>query len=170
MDCLFVGYLRVRQSIAQWLNDSALSDWVVGTWFFWPTFETLHFIGLCVFMSGLLVVDFRLLGFYTRLSYQSAQTCIRICLLGFGINLITGVFFLAGNTWKYAEGNLAFEIKMLLILVLGINALIFKFKLEHLLDTKEVTRLSQIVGGVSLVLWCLVIVCGRMITFSATNA
>lgn len=170
MDCVSVRYLRVRHSIAQWLNDTALSDWVVDTWFLWPTFETFHFIGLCVFMSGLLVVDFRLLGLYNSLSLKTAQTCIRICLLGFAINLMTGVFFLAGNTWKYAEGNIAFEIKMLLMLVLGINALIFKFKLEHLFDTKEVTVLSQVVGGVSLVLWCFVIVCGRMITFFATNS
>lgn len=158
----------MKLTLAQWLNQSDLNSWVVGAWYIWPTLETLHFIGLCVFMSGLLVVDFRLLGVYRSLSLKSAQTCIRICLLGFAINLMTGICFLAGNTWKYAEGNLAFDIKVMLIMVLGVNALIFKFKLEHLLNTTDVTLLSQVVGGISLLLWCLVIVCGRMITFFAT--
>ncbi|MBX2847572.1 MAG: hypothetical protein KTR16_04580 [Acidiferrobacterales bacterium] len=159
----------MRMAIAQWLNDSSLSAWVVDTWFFWPTLETLHFIGLCIFMSGLLVVDFRLLGVYTNLSLKSAQTCIRICLFGFAINLTTGICFLAGNTWKYAQGNLAFDLKLVLIVILGVNALFFKLKLEALFDTEKVTFASQLVGGISLLLWCLVIVCGRMITFFATN-
>ena len=158
----------MKLAIAQWLNDSALNGYVANTWYHWPVLETLHFIGLCVFMSGLLIVDFRLLGIYKNLSLSSARTCIRICLVGFAINVVTGVCFLAGNTWKYAEGNLAFDIKLILIIVLGVNALLFKFKLEYLLDTEEVTRLSQFVGGLSLLLWCLVIVCGRMITFAAT--
>lgn len=158
----------MKAEIAQWLNDTSLSSWVVDTWFIWPTLETLHFIGLCVFMGGLLIVDFRLVGVYKDLSLKTALNCIRICLFGFVINLLTGICFLAGNTWKYAEGNLAFDIKLSLMVVLGINALIFKFKLEYLLDTKEVTLTSQVVGAVSILLWCLVIVCGRMITFFAT--
>ena len=160
----------MKLALAEWLNSTALSTWVVETWYIWPVLETLHFVGLCVFMSGLLFVDFRLLGVYKSLSVTSAQTCIRICLVGFVINLITGICFLAGNTWKYAEGNLAFDIKLILIVILGINALVFKLKLEHLMKTSEVTLLSQLVGGISLLLWCLVIVCGRMITFFATSS
>lgn len=154
--------------LAEWLNQSALHHWVVDAWYIWPTLETLHFFGLCVFMSGLLVVDFRLLGIYRNLSLNSARSCLRICLIGFAINLITGICFLAGNTWKYAEGNPAFDLKIMLIIVLGINALVFKLKLEHLLQTTEVTALSKFVGGLSVLLWCLVIVCGRMITFFAS--
>lgn len=149
------------------LNESWLHDWVVTTWYIWPTLETLHFIGLCILMGPLLVVDLRLMGFYRELKPSTAVRLIPIALVGFAINLITGICFLAGNTWKYAEGNLAFDIKLILLLILGINALIYQLKLEDIFQTTEVTNLSRIVGAISLVLWCLVIICGRMITFFA---
>ena len=115
----------------------------------------------------MLVVDLRLLGFYKELKASTAERLVLIALVGFAINLATGICFLAGNTWKYAEGNLAFDIKLVLLLVLGVNALVYRLKLEDIFQTKEVTNLSRLVGGISLLLWCLVIVCGRMITFFA---
>ena len=155
---------------AIWINNTALSDWVVGAWYIWPTLETLHFIGLCVLLGGLIVVDFRLMGFIKNLSIKMTQICVRLALFGFVINLLTGICFLAGNTWKYAEGNLAFDIKLILIVILGMNAILFKIKIESMLESGDVTNLSRFVGAVSLLLWCLVIVCGRMITFFATHA
>ena len=154
-------------SWAYFLNESALHDWVLNTWYIWPTLETLHFIGLCILMGPVLVVDLRLLGFYKELKASTAERLVLIALVGFAINLATGICFLAGNTWKYAEGNLAFDIKLVLLLVLGVNALVYRLKLEDIFQTKEVTNLSRLVGGISLLLWCLVIVCGRMITFFA---
>jgi len=155
---------------ATWINNTALSDWVIGSWFIWPTLETLHFIGLCILLGGLIVVDFRLMGFFTNLSIKTTRVYVRLALLGFLINVLTGICFLAGNTWKYATDNLAFDIKLVLIVILGLNAILFQRKVEPMLAGNGVTNLSRIVGAVSLLLWCLVIVCGRMITFFATHA
>ena len=91
---------------------------------------------------------------------------IRLSLLAFTVNFATGVLFFAGNTFKYIN-NVAFELKLILILVAGINALFYNVRLSHLVDTEEVSLSSISVGYLSLLLWTGVIICGRMITFYA---
>ena len=89
-------------------------------------------------------------------------------MLAFAMNLITGLLFFAGNTYKYID-NSAFELKLILILIAGLNALFYRWRLSYIVDTEEVTRTSICVGYLSLFLWAGVIICGRMITFYARN-
>jgi hypothetical protein len=91
---------------------------------------------------------------------------LRLVLLAFAVNFTTGALFFAGNAPKYID-NPAFELKLTLIILAGLNALYFKFRLSYLLDTGQVTGVSKFVGYFSLALWAGVIVCGRMITFYA---
>ncbi len=151
---------------AQWLSDSSLNNWVNSSRYIWPTMETIHFLALCVLMGSLLVVDLRLLGLYPRLSPATAERCVQWALAAFAVNLITGIGFLAGNTWKYWD-NPSFQIKLALIAVAGFNAMIYQLKAEELINGDQTTHVMRVIGGVSLLCWCGVIVCGRMITFTA---
>jgi hypothetical protein len=149
-----------------WISNSPLADWVVGSPFIWPTLESIHFVSLCVLMGSLLIIDLRLIGFFREPCATMVNSLIRLSLLAFAVNLATGVLFFFGYTAKYV-GNPAFEIKLLLILAAGLNALFFKWRLSHLVATEAVSRSSIVVGSLSLLLWSGVIVCGRMITFYA---
>ena len=149
-----------------WISNSPLADWVVGSPFIWPTLESIHFVSLCVLMGSLLIIDLRLIGFFREPCATMVNSLIRLSLLAFAVNLATGVLFFFGYTAKYV-GNPAFEIKLLLILAAGLNALFFKWRLGHLVATEAVSRSSIVVGSLSLLLWSGVIVCGRMITFYA---
>ena len=90
----------------------------------------------------------------------------RLALIAFTVNLSTGLLFFFGNTFKYV-GNSAFELKLVLIMAAGLNALFYRLRIGHLVDTKEVSWSSISVGYLSLLLWAGVIICGRMITFYA---
>ena len=149
-----------------WLANTAVADWVNSSSYVWPALESTHFVSLCVLAGSLLVIDLRLIGFYRKLSSSTMLLLIRLSLAAFAVNLGTGLLFFAGNTPKYLD-NPAFELKMALILVAGLNAVFFKVRLGHLVETSEVTRSSIGVGYLSLFLWAGVIVCGRMITFYA---
>ena len=94
------------------------------------------------------------------------QFLILLSLMAFTVNLATGLLFFAGNTFKYID-NVAFELKLILIMLAGINALFYKVRLGHLVDTGEVARILSRVVYLSLLLWAGVIICGRMITFYA---
>lgn len=150
----------------QWIANSPLADWVVSESYIWPTLESIHFVSLCVLMGSLLVVDLRLIGVFREPCARTVAILIRLSLLAFAVNLSTGVLFFFGYTAKYVD-NPAFEIKLTLIAIAGLNALYYRWRMPDLVNTREVTRSSIAVGCISLLLWSGVIVCGRMITFYA---
>ena len=149
-----------------WISRTALADWVVSSPFIWPTLESIHFASLCVLFGSLLVIDLRLVGFYRQPCASAVEFLIRLSVAAFGVNLITGVLFFAGNTFKYID-NPAFELKLLLIGIAGANALYFRLRLHRIVTTDQVNLQSIVVGYLSLLLWAGVIICGRMITFYA---
>jgi len=153
-------------TIFAWIADTPVAAWVISSAYIWPTLECIHFVSLCVLIGSLLIIDLRLIGFYRERCAPMVQFLIRLSLMAFTVNFSTGALFFSGNTFKYIN-NLAFELKLILIMVAGINALFYKVRLSHLVDTEEVSRSSISVGYLSLLLWTGVIICGRMITFYA---
>lgn len=149
-----------------WLADTALGHWVVSSAAIWPTLECIHFVSLCFFMGGMLMIDLRLTGFFRDPCAGLINRLLGLVIGAFFANFATGALFFAGNATKYID-NPAFELKLTLMVLAGLNALYFKFRLAHLLATEEVTGDSKFVGYFSLLLWAGVIVCGRMITFFA---
>ena len=156
----------MSQQLFSWISQSALRDWVISSPFIWPTLESIHFVSLCVLAGSLLVVDLRLIGFFRQPCAPMAALLIRLALAAFAVNLLTGVLFFFGNTFKYVD-NPAFELKMILILIAGANAVFFRLRLRHIVESDEISVASASVGYLSLALWAGVIVCGRMITFYA---
>ena len=152
--------------IFEWIAGSPLARWVNDSAYTWPALECLHFASLCVLFGSLLIIDLRLIGFYRERCASMVPFLIRLSLAAFAVNLATGVLFFFGNTFKYV-GNAAFELKLILIMAAGANALVYKWRLSHLPETEEVSWASIGVGYTSLLLWAGVIVCGRMITFYA---
>jgi len=154
-------------SIFAWISDTPVAAWVISSAYIWPILECIHFVSLCVLIGSLLVIDLRLIGFYRERCASMVKFLIRLSLMAFIANFATGLLFFAGNTFKYID-NVAFEIKLVLMMAAGINALFYKVRLGHLVDTEEVSWGSISVGYLSLLLWGGVIICGRMITFYAT--
>jgi hypothetical protein len=152
--------------VFRWISDSALADWVVDSPFTWPTLESIHFVSLCVLFGSVMKIDLRLIGFFRASCAAMVAFLVRVALSAFAINLATGVLFFFGNTFKYVD-NPAFEIKLLLILAAGGNAIFYRVRLRHIVDGNEISASSVAVGYLSLLLWSGVIVCGRMITFYA---
>jgi len=90
----------------------------------WPTCETLHFVGLCLLFGVALVVDVRMLGLLRSVPYAALHKLLPWGILGFGLNLVTGMLFFVGDPAQYTQ-NIAFQWKLALILLAGINVLYF---------------------------------------------
>lgn len=90
----------------------------------WPTCETLHFVGLCLLFGVALVVDLRMLGTLRSVPFAALHRLLPWGILGFGLNLITGMLFFVGDPGQYTQ-NIAFQWKLTLILLAGINVLYF---------------------------------------------
>lgn len=138
----------------------------------WPILETLHFIGLCMLLGGLLVIDLRLLGYNRLIPTVASHDILPIVYAGLAINTITGILFFVGDPHRYFV-NISFQLKMLLYVLAGLNALWYQFKLSALIDDlpsgSGLPSEARIAGALSLGLWFGVLILGRLIPYLGTG-
>ena len=148
----------------------ATHDWV------WPFCETLHFVGMCVLLGTVGVVDLRILGAAKGIPIALLEKFIPLGVIAFIVNAVTGFIFVAGNPvggpMEYLT-NLSLQLKMLVVLIAGINLLLFYFtgvqrKLAAVPADGDATGGAKAVAAVSLFAWIMVIVFGRFIMYNDT--
>jgi hypothetical protein len=134
--------------------------------------ETLHFIGLVLLLGGLLVIDLRLLGYNRVIPTVASHDLLPIIYLGLAINTVTGILFFVGDPHRYFI-NISFQLKMLLYVLAGLNALWYQFKLSPRIDAlpagAEMPGDARIAGVLSLGLWFGVLILGRLIPYLGTG-
>lgn len=135
-----------------------------------PWIESLHVLALVVVVGTIAMVDLRLIGF--RAGERGVRALIREVLpytwVAFALALATGFLLFASSASTYAE-NIAFRIKLCLLLLAGLNMLAFHlttYRSVHLWDqlTTPPWR-ARLAGAVSLGCWALVVAFGRWIGF-----
>lgn len=159
-------------TFAQSLSETSLHSWVVSQTWLWPTLEVTHFFGLTLLIGGLLVVDLRVLGFAASSPLLATYRLQPIVLLGFGLNLITGVLFIFGDPFRYAA-NIGFQAKMIIIFLAGANALFHHVKVTPLLSaaslSADVPMVAKVSAAASLLAWTAVLLLGRLIPYVGTG-
>ena len=116
--------------------------------------------------------DLRLLGFFRSVPVTAVKAFMPFAILGFTINLITGVAFFVMAPGMYAL-SIIWWVKVFFIVVAGLNAMLFETTLGTRvleLGPGEDTPVSfKIVGAVSLFSWFAVLYCGRMLPYLGTG-
>jgi protein-S-isoprenylcysteine O-methyltransferase Ste14 len=114
----------------------------------------------------------RLLGVNRLLPAISVHDLLPFAYVGFGINLATGLLFYVGDPHRYTI-NIAFQLKMLLVVLAGLNALYYQMKIHpqdvSWNDSTEIPTNVKAVGALSLVLWFGVLSYGRLIPYLGTG-
>ena len=153
---------------AQWLRATPASEWINSSTWIWPLCESLHFMGLSLLVGITGFFDLRLMGFFRRVSVSAARDLMPFALIGFAINVVTGLVFLTGLPEQYAR-NPVWWYKVGFLMLAGLNALFYETRLSATVlalgpgsDTPTAVKL---IGLVSLVSWFAVLYCGRMLAF-----
>lgn len=150
------------------IENSWLGEFMRAYWWTFPAAEALHFIGLCLLIGSLAIIDLRLLGFARSLPVRAIHRLLLWTWIGFGINLVTGILFIFTQASFYYP-NPSFWIKMVLILLAGANALWFQRtinrELESWPDDADASYQAKVIAGISLALWIGVIFFGRFIMY-----
>ena len=158
-------------STLDWIATN-LAPYVYALPWIWPIMETLHFFGLCLLLGGLIVIDLRLLGVNRIIPAMTVHDLLPYVIFGFGINLVTGVLFFVGDPHRYAP-NIAFQLKMVLVVLAGLNALYYQFKIAPEIggwsERTKIPMNAKLVGASSLVLWFGVLSYGRLIPYLGTG-
>lgn len=134
----------------------------------WPVFESLHFIGMSMLIGTVGVFDLRLLGFGRRVPLAALHQLIPFGIAGFVLNATTGICFICATPDQYIF-NMAFRVKLTLMLLAGLNVLFFYGRVfRHLAaigERKAPPFGARLAGAVSLSAWVGVMSAGRLITF-----
>ena len=141
--------------------------------FWWAFMMDMHFIGLALLVGAIGVLDLRLLGFAKSLPIGPLHRLVPWALLGFAINLVTGVLAFIGMPTFYTY-DIAFWLKILAIVLLGFNAA--AFYLTHTFERvvglgagEDAPPLAKFIAGSSLFLCFAIIAFGRYIQWFSDN-
>jgi hypothetical protein len=153
-------------AIAQWGRDMGITGLMTARWG-WPIAEIFHFFGLCLLFGTVALFDLRMLGVARGVSLRALHRLIPFGIAGFAISVTTGALFVITTPDQYLY-NPALQTKLALMLLAGINMLLFYATVARLVWTTGDDALpplrARILGAVSLACWLGVIVCGRVIT------
>ncbi|MDQ5841171.1 MAG: hypothetical protein M3537_08535 [Chloroflexota bacterium] len=149
-----------------WITAKSVEELVTATPWIWPTAEALHFIGLSLLFGVLFVVNLRLLGALRTVSFASLHRLLPWGMLGFGVNLVTGMmFFIAAPTQYVTNGP--FYWKVLCLMVGGADLLYLTVfdKLWALEPGDDAAALDKAIAATAIAAWVGVIFWGRMLPF-----
>jgi hypothetical protein len=140
------------------------SDWM------FPTIETVHVFALVLVVGTIMTVDLRLLGFANkeRPFSQVASEMLPWTWTAFAIAALAGMLMFSSKALIY-YGNIPFRLKMLCLLLAGINMAMFHWLgTRHLgtWDRGRPPRAAKLAGGASLLLWATIVAAGRWIGFT----
>jgi hypothetical protein len=144
------------------LQRSALAQTLRGSLWLYPAVETLHIVGLALLVGAIAVFDARViragpgfdLGGWTR-------SVLPVARVGFALAAAMGLLLFTAEATACAA-NPAFVAKLALILLALANIAVFHRLARRTLRVSAALRAA---AAASLVLWLLVLACGRLIAY-----
>jgi hypothetical protein len=138
-------------------------------WLF-PAIETVHLLGMAVLVVSVATFDLRLLGWTLRRARVSdlSRRLLPWIWSAFAVQVVTGALLFSSEAVKLYD-NPAFRLKLLLILLAGVQALLFQFIAHRHFsvwdDRGALPFAARLSGAISLLLWIAIVAAGRLIGF-----
>lgn len=156
-------------TVWKWLEDSSIGASVRESLWLFPAIETIHLLGMALLLTTIAAFDLRLLGLTLRGTpvHELARRLLPWAWAGFAVQVITGALLFSSEATKMAV-NPAFRLKMLLIVLAGLQALAFRLLARRMpaWDANRPTPMTARLAGLSsLALWIGVVAAGRWIGF-----
>ena len=153
----------------QWLEQTPTSVAIAESIWLFPILEGSHILALPISVGMIVLFDLHLLGLALTGSRAAAvmKEMLRWSKFGFAVMFITGGLLLMCHAGR-AYGNPFFRAKMIFLVVLAINALVYQIVFfprmpQWIADTTPAG--AKICAALSLVIWIGVIVCGRTMAY-----
>ena len=154
--------------VVTWVAHTHASVYLRDIKWVWPVCETIHFIGLAMVVGVAGFFDLRLLGLFNRIPVSACKEFMPWAMVGFALNLISGLIFLMIFPAQYAYSQ-TWWFKVMFLVIAGANALVFETKMGErmagLRPGEESPVAFRVVGAVSLVSWFFVLYFGRMLPY-----
>lgn len=132
----------------------------------YPTFSTLHTMGLSIIVGLSTVVAARILGFASNMRLAPLRKLFPIMWFGFAVNLFSGSGLAAAAATTTIPDPL-FIIKMTSVIIAVVILRVLQVRLfrDPELGKKPIDRMSHVLAGLLLFLWLSAMISGRMIAY-----
>lgn len=159
--------------LCQQIQDSTIGVALLESQYVWLIVESVHVLSLALSVGLLALTDLSLIGYFRR-QYPLEATLrpLRPWMLGgFALMFVSGgLLFWSEAATVYATPW--FKWKMVFLLVAGLNALVFEWRLRGRPVQRKPWQTpplsAKLAGWVSLLCWALVIICGRWVAYAHT--
>lgn len=155
----------------EWVGNTPWSIALLESLYVWPLLESTHVVTLALFVGTTLMMDLRLVGVGFRSVPVSAFT-LRLLpwtRIGFAVMVTTGLLLFYASPLRYYY-NLFFRVKVVLLVLAGLNVWLFHSRIHRSLQTWEhevrVPRAARIAGLVSILAWTGVVFSGRLVAYN----
>ncbi len=153
----------------EWLQGTPVGVMVAESLWGYPTFETMHTLGMAMLIGSLGLINLRILGYKPELPLIGMRQLLPLAWIGFTLNAISGALLFTSDAVYFFE-SYTFRIKMVLIVLGGINAALLGQKVfrEAAAGAPAVvaTTGAKWLAGTSLVFWLAAVCCGRLIAYT----
>jgi hypothetical protein len=154
----------------KWLEHTSVGTAVRESLWLFPTIETLHLFGIVLLVGSTSALDLRLMGLSLR--NQSVSKVVARLLpwawVGFTVQIVTGILLFSSEAAKLYT-NPAFRLKMLMILLAGVNAMVLHWtayrSVDKWDDTPSTPIGAKVAGALSILFWFGIVAAGRWIAF-----
>ncbi|MFK7829382.1 MAG: DUF6644 family protein [Congregibacter sp.] len=155
-----------------WLEGSALAEALrgLGVWTY-GIVNLVHILGIGTLFGAVVILDLRLMGAWSSISVASiARPTVPLAVCGFFVAICSGISMFSINATEY-HGNPFFYIKLPTLVAALINIAVIGRTQAWLRAVNGEAmqagdrRVLALAGAVSLLLWLIVVSCGRMIGY-----
>jgi hypothetical protein len=153
-----------------WLQNLGWATRIRESAWLFPTIESLHVLALVLVVGSIMRVDCRLLGLGNkdRPFTQIAAEMLPWSWCAFAVAAVAGALMFSSKAVIYAD-NFAFRLKVCCLLLAGANMAYF-----HRVGMREVAAWdhgvtpggAKFAGGLSLLLWVVIVGAGRWVGFT----
>lgn len=158
-------------SLMEWLQATSVAVFIHKTPWAFTTVELVHVIAVSLVVGTIAIVDLRLLGFISakRPFTELSRAVLPYTWAAFVLAVAAGSLLFMSQATKYFASPV-FWIKMSIIVLAGINMLIFELitargaQKWNLDPTPPLP--ARLAGGISITCWALVVAFGRWISFT----
>jgi hypothetical protein len=154
-----------------WLGDTPGSVALHESLYMYTFIEAAHVLGITLFAGTIFMVDLRLLGVSFRgvKVSQMNDKVLPWTVAGFVLMVVTGVllfYAIPVRTWH----SVWFRAKLIAMLIAGVNIAVYTFQVERNRpewdDQPTPPAGARLAAVLSIAMWTLVIVTGRMIAYN----
>jgi|SRR5438105_4504147 len=157
-------------TIIQWINDSSFAQAERDSFWVFPSIEAIHVLAIVIVIGSITRLDMRLMGLIwrDRPVSQVSEEMLPWTWTSFAVAAMFGLMLWASKPFTYF-GIAFFDFKMILILLAGMNMLVFQFSVNKSVGVWDRDPIPppavRIAGAVSMAFWLCVVICGRLIGF-----